>query len=96
MWKNYLESYSRINYNDGYKRSIGECLNVSFTTEIFYLYFRTCFEMNPKLLLASLLETIHLTIMTFSVFKKRYISSLIKIMQEMAGQSSHLVHNKLY
>lgn len=73
MHKNYSERYKRISYNDRYKGIIVECLNFSlkhFTTEIFYPYFRTCFEINPKLLLTSLLETTHLTILTFLFLKR--------------------------
>lgn len=52
--------------------------------------------MNPKLLLAPLLETT-LLVWHFTFLKKKYISSLVKkIMPEMAEQSSQMVHNELY
>ena len=83
MQENDSEPYSFwSNYNDRCKGITGECLNVSFkhfTGEIIYLYFRTCFSINPKLLLASILETTHLTITTlYFSFKKSCISSLVK------------------
>lgn len=54
--------------------------------------------MNPKLFLACLLETTQVNNITFCFyfFKKKDISSPIKIMQEMAEQSSHLIHSELY
>lgn len=99
MQKNYLEPYNRSDYHDRCKEIIGDCLRFlkHCTTEIFYLYFRTCFQMNPKLLLASLLETTQVTIITFCFyFFKKYISNPIKIMHEIAEQSSHLIHSELY
>lgn len=100
MQKNYLVPYNRSDYHDRCKEIKGDCLHFlkHCTTEIFYLYFRTCFQMNPKLFLACLLETTQVNNITFCFyfFKKKDISSPIKIMQEMAEQSSHLIHSELY